>query len=67
LGSFSRASRSKQGIAQPRGISEPNVERFAKDASLVSASRMRWAEAVVFELSNIEVGFVGIGQARHRR
>jgi hypothetical protein len=39
----------------------PNVERFAKDASLVASSRVRRAEAVVFELANIEVGFGGVG------
>jgi hypothetical protein len=38
-----------------------NVQRLAKHASLVPTSRMRWVEAIVFELSEIEANLFGVG------
>ena len=64
---FSRVSRSKKGISQPRGVSVSNVERLTKYPSLVAAARMRRVEAVVFELSNIEVRFVLLSRRPDRR
>jgi hypothetical protein len=59
--SFGRASHSKQGIAQPTGVILSNVQRVAKHAGLVPTSRMRWVEAIVFELSKIEANLFGVG------
>jgi len=55
---------SKQSFSQPGGIAAPEVEGLAENSSLVSAARVRWAQAIVLDLADVEESVIAVRQAR---
>jgi len=50
----------EQNITQPPGVTTLKVERLAEYPGLVPAARMRWVQAIVLDLANIEDRLIAV-------
>ncbi len=55
----------KQGVPQPRGIVLLEAEGLPKHPCLVPTARVRWAQAIVLELPDIEDRPIAMREMHH--
>src|SRR5580704_1509651 len=53
----------EQNVAQPRGVATLKIERVTEYPSLMPGARMRWVQAVVLDLADIEDSLIAQRQA----
>jgi hypothetical protein len=65
LRSFAGPRGFKQNISQPGCVAALEPKRVTEYSSLVSATRVRWAQAIILKLADIEDCLIPMRQKRH--